>query len=353
MVRPSNSTSGALSTPTIRTAPNRKRGEPGIGTLKDQKTSNNHTSVLERYKHLRRQVARIHDSSYDISNICNLRCEGCLYFSDIDRSEKLAVSELAQWNNFFKAEAARGINFAYLAGAEPALTPERISACHDHIPYGVVFSNGSRKINPDINYRIHVSLWGDENSSKLYRDGNMHNKAFKHYAGDERALFVLTVSNLNIDQINSVTAQCADHGVPLTFSFFSPTEDYNLRQTGVLKDDSKYFRISSDQDMRLGPTALKRAREAILIAADQYPDTVLISKPYLDWVTGETPLYELDNKGIAIDCANRLNKWHRHYNADLSQNSGKCCSANIDCKDCRAYAIKLGTYLTKFKPLSR
>jgi len=227
MVKPSNSLSGKQFTPTIESI------EPDVETRKEQEESYQYSNLLQKYRSLRKKVARIHDSSYDISNICNLRCEGCLYFSDIDRSEKLAVSELAQWNNFFKAEAARGINFAYLAGAEPALTPERISACHDHIPYGVVFSNGSRKIHANINYRIHVSLWGDENSSKLYRDGNMH------------------------------------------------------------------------------------------------------------------------NKGIAIDCANRLNNWHRHYNADLSQNSGKCCSANIDCKDCRAYAIKLGTYLTKFKPLSR
>ena len=353
MVRPCNSMGSEPSAPTTKSASNVISGEPDISISKEHNLSKQHSSVLERYRNLRRKVARIHSSNYDISNICNLRCEGCLYFSDVDRSEKLAVSELKQWRSFFEAEASRGINFAYIAGAEPALTPERISACYDHIPYGVVFSNGSRKIHPDINYRIHVSLWGDENSSKLFRDGNVQKKAFKHYAGDERALFVLTVSNLNIDQIEGIAAQCAEHGIPLTFSFFSPTDDYNLRQSGVFKDDSKYFRISSDQDMRLSPAALKRARETILNAADRHPSTVLISKPYLDWVTGETPLYTLDDTGIAIDCGNRLNKWHRHYNADLSLNSGKCCSPNIDCKDCRAYAMGLGSYLTKFKPLKK
>jgi len=107
-------------------------------------------------------------SNYDLSNTCNLTCEGCLYFA---RSSSGPAHDGidAEWEALFAAEAARGINFAYIAGAEPALQPARLQSAWRHIKTGVIFTNGTRKIDPDIGFRIHVSLWGIGETAKELR----------------------------------------------------------------------------------------------------------------------------------------------------------------------------------------
>lgn len=40
-----------------------------------------------RYESLRRAVGRLRTSNYDISRTCNLRCEGCLFFSGADAAD--------------------------------------------------------------------------------------------------------------------------------------------------------------------------------------------------------------------------------------------------------------------------
>lgn len=301
-----------------------------------------------RYESLRRAVGRLRTSNYDISRTCNLRCEGCLFFSGADAADLGEVTDTARWRAFFAAEARRGINFAYLAGAEPSLVPERIAACHDHIAMGVIFTNGTKKISPDIRYRIHVSLWGNETRSILYRGGNANARALRNYAGDPRAVFVLTLSNLNLEEAAEVAQACQDHGVKLTFSLFSPTLDYQARQQDGAAERSDFFRFSSSaQDMRFDREGLARARAVIQDLSQRHPGTVLASQAYYDWITGVGDLYALDANGIATDCGNRLTRWHRHFNADLTRNSGKCCSPNLDCRDCRAYAMGLASYLTR------
>ena len=303
-----------------------------------------------RYARLRQTIPRIFTSNYDISNICNLRCEGCLFFSGADENDLNAVDDIKQWQDFFSQEAARRINFAYIAGAEPSLTPDRIQACHDHIPMGVIVTNGTKRIASNIRYRIHVSLWGNEARSELYRGANVNNRAFRNYANDPRAIFVMTLSNININEIPEVVQTCADHNVQLHFSLFSPTTDYNIRQSNTQTDASDYFRFSTKSvDMRFDKAGLKRARLAMLDAAKNYPETVKLSTGYINWVTQADDLYTLDERGIATDCGNRLTRWHRHFNPDMSRNSGKCCTPNLDCTDCRAYAMGLATYLTRQK----
>lgn len=303
-----------------------------------------------------RPIGRLRTSNYDISSICNLRCEGCLFFSGADEASLTATEDLGLWQAFFHAEAARGINFAYVAGAEPSLTPDRIRACHDHIPMGAIFTNGTKRIDPDISYRIHVSLWGNEARSELYRGASVNRRAMRNYAGDPRAIFVMTLNRLNLAEIPEVAAACADHGVVLTFSLFSPTTDYNQRMAAAGAGENAaahagktdYFRFSSQaQDMRFDAATLARAHDAMLEAAAAFPGTVKISPAYLRWVTQGGSLYTLDAEGLATDCGNRLTLGHRHHNPDLSRNSGKCCSPNLDCRDCRAYAMSLATYFRR------
>lgn len=282
------------------------------------------------------RIGRLRTSNYDISNVCNLRCDGCLYFSGAGQEIQNAQTSIAVWREFFASEARRGINFAYVAGAEPSLTPDRIRACHEHIPMGVIFTNGTKRIADDIDYRIHVSVWGDEAGSTLYRGANINRKAMRNYAGDERAVFVMTLNAQNLAEVPSVASACRDHGLKLTFSLFSPTMEYN-----------KYPAVGEAGDLRLTPADLNACRDTMLEAEQRYPDTIRISREFVDWVTGGESLYTIDETGVATDCGNRLTRSHVHFNADLGRNSGKCCSPNLDCRDCRPYAMSLATYFNR------
>ncbi len=282
------------------------------------------------------RIGRLRTSNYDISNVCNLRCEGCLYFSGAGDEILAAEHSIEMWRSFFAAEAKRGINFAYIAGAEPSLTPDRIRACHEHIPMGVIFTNGTKRIDSDIDYRIHVSIWGDEVGSKRYRGADINSKAMRNYVDDDRAVFVMTLNSHNLSEVAAVVAQCADNGLTLTFSLFSPTREYNAPDAA-----------RSGADLRLSADDLAAARDVMLQAEQLHPDTVRISHPFINWVTQEGSLYTLDEAQVATDCGNRLTRSHVHWNADLQRNSGKCCSPNLDCRDCRPYAMSLATYFNR------
>ncbi|TCL10318.1 hypothetical protein BXY66_2387 [Shimia isoporae] len=277
-----------------------------------------------------------------------------MYFSGAGTEIAKAEEDVGVWRTFFSDEAKRGVTFAYLGGAEPSLAPDRIRACHDHIPMGCIFTNGTRKIPSDIRYRIHVSLWGDDENSKTYRGASVNRKAMLNYSGDDRAVFVMTLNALNIGEISTVARACEDHGLPLVFSLFSPTLDYNKRMTDVHFDETNYFRFSSAQkDMRLDDDLLLQARDAIFEAAAVSPETIRISPAFINWVTEKGSLYTLDESGVAKDCGNRLTRRHVHFNADLTRNSEKCCSPNIDCKDCRPYAMSLATYFSRRRQMPK
>jgi len=76
---------------------------------------------------MQRRIGRFQGSSYDISATCNLTCEGNLFFARADVSD-IPQGRDVDWARLFAAEAARGVNFAYIAGAEPSMVPARLRA---------------------------------------------------------------------------------------------------------------------------------------------------------------------------------------------------------------------------------
>lgn len=283
-------------------------------------------------------------STYDISASCNLTCEGCLFFAR-EGGVPFDQGDDAAWEARFAAEAARGVNFVYLAGAEPSMVPQRIASAWRHIKAGVVFTNGTRRIDPAIGYRIHVSLWGLGEMAATLRGGDSVEKALRNYARDPRAVFVLTISRANLHQIGDVTRRVAEAGGLLTFSYFSPTLAYQ-RHLGGGTDATEYMRL--DDDMRLTETDLSHARSEIEAAMTTHPETVRYSLEYDDWVRqpGDR-LYAYDAGGVATNCGNRLSGVHRHYTHDGQASTDKCCSPNLDCRECRAYAMAMGTFVSR------
>jgi hypothetical protein len=76
--------------------------------------------------------------------------------------------------------------------------PEILRAAHRHIPFGTIFTNGTKRIPSDIGYRIHVSIWGGSKTAKAMRGADTNQKAFRNFAGDPKALFVMVLNPLNL-----------------------------------------------------------------------------------------------------------------------------------------------------------
>lgn len=307
-------------------------------------------SVPLSYRELRRKLGRFRATSYEISDRCNLWCEGCLYYEGDQREAHKDNPDLQAWDRFFAAEAERGVNYAYLAGAEPSLELARVRIAHKHIPRGLIFTNGIQRIPAEIGYRLHVSIWGDHEHSVRYRGADTIDKAFANYRGDPRTVFVLTVNGDNVGQIDGIARACAAEGQPLTFNFFSNTESYRDKLASHAPNDRQFFRSSTaDDNLSLDMTQMARAQAAIAEAQARYPDTVVFSSIFGEWLLrGPERNYQIDAEtGVAMDCGHRLTQQMRHYAVDMAPHSGKCCVSNIDCRSCHNYASSYATYLQR------
>lgn len=304
-----------------------------------------------RYTAAVRQLGLLKSSVYDVSNRCNLTCDGCLFFSDEDRSHMRPQADLDTWRLHLSAERARGINYIYLGGAEPSLRPVVLAICYDFISKGLVFTNGIKKIDPAIRYRLHVSIWGNDMHENAVRGATSFKKALRNYQGDPRAIFVMTLNRENLDQINAVAQSCADHGVKMTFSLFSPTREHNkLHAQNAMR--RAFFNHSEEHDLRLRGDSLVATERAMLDAIRDWPETIRMPVSFAKWLTGEGPRFRISGDGIATDCLENTNPAFRHFGTDLKQTGRKCGTASIDCSDCRLYAPTLTSHVARNWPRS-
>lgn len=308
--------------------------------------------IARRYESAKQVVRAFRTPSfYEVSTRCNLFCEGCYYFENSEQTGAPvdANRDLQSWRNFFESEAKRNVTMAYFVGAEPALHQERMLAAAPYFPYGNVGSNGTIRIDQDIPFRIGVSVWaGDDETDQKLRGGSVFRKAIRIYQGDPRAIMLYTVSAWNIDQIGTVAQMCADHGIDLTFNFYSPTNAFNAKVKAHSVNDNAFFRQSrTGHTPCLGPDELARARDALEQVMDDYPQTVLYSSRFNRWITGSGPIYELDSSGVALGCGSRITGRLRYHRTDLRQADVKCATPDIDCATCRMYS---GGWSSRFAP---
>ncbi len=308
-----------------------------------------HPSDAARYRHLRRTAGRLRPSQYDVSQVCNLTCEGCLFFAGADGRRADVVPDPERIDAFFAGEKARGVNFLQFGGAEPALEQETLRIAARHVGRGVVFTNGSIRIASDIPFMLHISVWGLGPEGRRLRGADVVGKAVRNYRGDPRALFVFTVNASNLESIPAVAAYCAENGVPLTFSHFSPTQDYGLWREGQDGADTDYFKAGAEGADAMVHTAatLAEARQRILEAMAAHPATIVYDQALLEAVHDPAGLYEIDPAtGVALDCGSRVTERYRHFHVDLSDaGEAKCCAPNLSCGSCRLYIQSLATLL--------
>jgi len=285
---------------------------------------------------------------YEITQRCNLKCEGCYYFEG-NFQPVPEEGSLAAWEAFFASEAERGVSIAYFVGAEPALEQERLVAASRAFACGNVGTNGTVKIDPVVPYRISISMWaGDDDTDRKLRGAAVFRKAFKNYIGDPRVLVYFTLSRWNLGTARTVVEMCRDHGFPLTFNLYSPSITFLKKLASHSANDRDFFRVSKQGDTPMFSDAdLLEARRTVETLMDEFPETVLYSKAYNDWSTRPGSMHEIDENGLAPRCGSRILGHMNYYGSDLKQQHPKCCTPDLDCSQCR---IMSGGWSTRLQP---
>lgn len=278
--------------------------------------------IRARWEKVRRYFF-LRESTYDMANRCNIRCEGCYYYKG-DKQSARENNDPAAWRDLMRAEKARGITYVVLAGAEPSLVPELCEACFQEMPLGTIATNGLKFIPASINYKIHISVWGNDATSFNIRNAkNMLRRQMENYQGDPRAVFVYTFTRKNIDQAREVSGILAEHGYRLTFNMFSAPVGYE----GPLRHTAE---------------SLDYTRQTMIELLEAYPGEVLFSHYNAVAHTHRSGLHELyscsyPRMNPSTDIG--LGRSFRQYRTDLSWNREvACCVPDTDCVDCRHYA---------------
>ena len=265
----------------------------------------------------------LRESTYDMTNRCNIRCEGCYYYEG-EKQFAADNRDPGAWRNLMRGEKARGITYVVLAGAEPSLVPELLEVCFQEMPLGSIATNGFKRIPETVGYKIHISVWGnDETSYRVRQAKNLLRRQIDNYRGDPRAVFVYTFTKQNIEEIYEVMEIIAAQECQVTFNVFSSPVGY----AGPLRHD---------------PESLDRTRQTMLKVLSQYPENVL-SSPYN--IVAHThrhglhALYECPYPRMNPSTDIGLGRSFRQYRADLTwDRSVACCVPDTDCPDCRHYA---------------
>jgi len=291
-----------------------------VGTTFKEILSN--PDVGERFEKVRKYFF-LRESTYDMTCRCNLRCDGCYYYEG-DKQYAKDEKDPEKWRALFEAEKERGITFVVLAGAEPSLVPELCKVCYDVIPLGAIASNGLRPFPRDIGYRIHISVWGDDEESKKYRGRACLDQQLESVEGDDRAVFVYTFTNRNVDQADSVVERIADRGGKITFNMFSPPVGY-------------------EGELTMGAESFQRIHDKMVFLLERYPETVLFSRynaeVHTDPVRSLHARFKCPYPRCNPDTRLGLGRSFRQYRSDLTwDRSVACCVPDTDCDDCRHYA---------------
>jgi organic radical activating enzyme len=286
--------------------------------------------LAERYRKVKKYFF-LRESAYDVTSTCQLRCEGCYYFEG-DKYKTRDNRDPEAWRAFFEDEKRRGITYVVLAGAEPALVPKVLQACYDVIPFGSIASNGLKKIDPAVRYRLHLSVWGNSEGDPKYRrwangkpGPDCLPSQLRNYRDDDRVIFVYTFNDDNVDQLDDVVERIHDEGHKLTFNVFSTPQR-----------DRSPLQLSE---------GLKRTRDKMLQALDEHPDTVIYSRYNAEVHTQPAGLHELFGciypraQLMYGTVGSGITTTFRSYRTDLTHTAASdCCVPDTDCSDCRHYA---------------
>ncbi len=307
-------------------------------------------ALLRRFQAVRSFARSVRPSEYHVTNACNLRCQGCWFFTfEYDKQTK-DETDLARLKAFIQRERARHINAALLIGGEPTLVPDRVMAFVEAMEYVTISTNGLCPL-PRAGFErvsVGITLFGGgrlDDELRAIRPGGqtftgLFDAALRHYRHDPRAIFNVAITGRGLDHIEPTVRRIRDNGNRVTFNFYS---EYHT-------DDP----LRGSHDGRLLDEALQ-VREA-------YPDTVVAHPYYLRaLITGRTdfgnfgydvcPSISWDHPGHAVRRANGnpTLPLFNAYAADLETLQYCCTSGHCaGCRDSQAIQSWLLVSLRQF-----
>lgn len=279
-------------------------------------------STRDRWEKVRKYFF-LRESTYDMSNRCNLACDGCYYYEG-EKQFAAQNKNPEDWRSLMREEKNRGITYVVLAGAEPSLEPELLEVCYDEIPLGSIATNGLKFIAKNIDYMIHISVWGNDHTSYTVRKSrDLLNKQINNYTGDPRAIFVYTFTKKNIEEVYEIIDVLKSNNCKITFNVFSSPVGY-------------------DGELRHDYDSLNRTRTVMMDLLNKYPDNVLFSPYNAVAHTFKKSLHNVYSCPYPRMNPSRdigLGRSFRQYRTDLSwDRNAACCVPDTDCEDCRHYA---------------
>lgn len=307
-------------------------------------------ALLGRFHAVRAFARTIRPSEYHVTNACNLRCQGCWFFTFGYDQRTREQTELAALRDFIQREHARHINAALLIGGEPTLVPQRIMAFVEGMEHVTISTNGLRPLprNGFERVSIGITLFGGgdlDDELRAIKPGGLRftglfDMALRHYRDDPRAIFNYAITSRGIDHIEPTVRRIRDNGNRVTFNFYSA---YHTADP---------LRCSKEQAL---------LDEALRIS-DAYRDTVVTHPYYLRaLVTGQTefgpfgydvcPSISWDHPGHAARRANGNPSLplFNAYAADLETVQFCCTSGHCDgCRDSQAVQSWLLVSLRRF-----
>jgi hypothetical protein len=203
-------------------------------------------------------------------------------------------------------------------------SPQILKACYSEIPLGCIATNGFKRIPDTIGYKIHISVWGnDETRRRIRKAKDLLTKQLDNYRDDPRAIFVYTFTQDNIDEAYEVMDSIAGQDGRMTFNVFSPPVGY-------------------EDNLRHDASSLDRTSRVMVDLMNKYPQHVVRS--YYNAVAHSHGLGLHELYGCTYPRMNPskdigLGWSFRQYRADLSwDREVACCVPDKDCDDCRHYA---------------
>jgi hypothetical protein len=285
--------------------------------------------LLERLYAAVRGAGPIRSISVDLTNVCNLRCDGCYYFSEGMDTHR--TSDAATLETFVASERERGTNFVTIVGGEPSLLLDRLQTFYNAFRLSVA-TNGLIKIPRDgfEDLPIGVAVWGDHATDRDLRGGGQRDvftAALRNYRDDPRAFFYYTVAPGHADEVESVVDQCVANGNRVLFNFYGDLED----RGGDLSYEQGFGAV----------------RDAINRVIEQHPESILMTTGLTKAITtgqlfGETWGHatctsissDHPSNSERIDNGKPYNKHFRAYNADLATTRRCCTAVDRDCASC-------------------
>lgn len=267
----------------------------------------------------------IRSSIYDVTNRCNLRCQGCFFFSSGEDKIGREENDIGKWESFIESEKERGVNLAILIGGEPTLCMDRIEAFYSRLPTFCA-SNGLIKVPrdrfPDL--MVGISLWGDEEDERILRGKDTFSVSRKNYEGDPHTYYLYTLTPKQIGKTASVIQKIKDAGLKVHMQLLSNDENVS----GFYWDKKQMEDLRAEMDAML----------------DMFPETVISCKYYHELITtGEMlgrPFGWMECPSVTIDMDNRTPQPKRLANfvrwaSDLESKHRCCTSETRDCSTCR------------------